>query len=158
MAIALFCHRLASFLGLKRTEKIISFICTTYRKKDQRISITVQFFGHIVKLFCIQNNFKTKICESTKKKLTTKTLERNKIIERRIVRTFINTLKYYRIRAKTVCVNKNITMFDTFKLSTHTHTAQRYAVFILLLLPLPLDVRVCVHARSFVRGGFVHEC
>lgn len=94
--------------------------------------------------------FQNKNMRIDKKKLTTKTLEQNKIIERRIVRTFINTLKYYRIRAKTVCVNKNITMFDTFKLSTRTHaTAIRYTVFI-LLLPLPSDVRLCM--CSFIRS------
>lgn len=27
--------------------------------------------------------------------------------KKKVIRTFINTLKYYRIRAKTVCVNKN---------------------------------------------------
>lgn len=48
MAIALFCHRLVSFLRPKRAQNIISFIFATYRKKDQRISISVQFFGHIV--------------------------------------------------------------------------------------------------------------
>lgn len=53
--------------------------------------------------------FKTIFLFENKKSESTKINDINTTAKkkRRIVRTFINTLKYYRIRAKTVCVNKN---------------------------------------------------